>query len=515
MASTPPVNPLTPEAQARLAAIVESSDDAIISKNLNGVILSWNAGAQRIFGYDAEEVIGRSITILIPPDRQHEEPMILARLRAGERIDHYQTIRMTKDGRLIDVSVTISPIRDQSGALVAASKIARDVTEQRRIQRELQEAKDAAEAASRAKDQFLSVLSHELRTPLTPVLAAISYIESNPQLPPEELRGQVGMIRRNIEVEARLVDDLLDLTRINRGKFQLHFEVVDAHAVLRNALSIFQADIDRKGLEMTVALHARDRHVWADPARLHQVFLNLLSNAVKFTPEGGAVTVRSSNGGAGAITIEIIDTGIGIDAELLSRMFEPFEQGEHTISRLFGGLGLGLSIVKSIMEMHKSSVTAASPGRGRGATFTLGLATVPPAREQHSARETPAQQDEKPLCRILLVEDHADTRTVMARLLRSFGFAVSAAGSVKEALEMAEAERFDLLVSDIGLPDGSGIDVMRTLKDRQGIKGIALSGYGQDDDIRRSREAGFETHLTKPINFKTLEQVIMKMAGSN
>ena len=514
MADTAPNDILRPEAQARLAAIVESSDDAIVSKNLDGVILSWNKGAERIFGYTAEEAIGRSITMLIPPDRQHEEPMILSRLRKGERIDHYETVRITRDGRLIDVSVTISPMRNSAGELFAASKIARDITDQKRVQRELQQAKEMAEAASRAKDQFLSALSHELRTPLTPVLAAISFIENNPQLPPEELRGQVGMIRRNVEAEARLVDDLLDLTRITRGKLRLHFEVADAHAVLRTALAAYQSEVDRKGLEMTVALRAKERQVWADAARLQQVFLNLLSNAVKYTPEGGAVTVRTSNPREGAIAFEVADTGIGLEPELLPRMFNAFEQGEQTQVRALGGLGLGLSIVKSILDMHKATVTAASPGRNQGATFTVEMSTV----SQDQDPSPPAQEepkDEEPRFHILLVEDHADTRSVMARLLRSFGFAVSAAGTVKDALHLAETERFDLLVSDIGLPDGSGVELMKTLKDRQGIRGIALSGFGQEDDVRRSRDAGFETHLTKPVDFHTLRQVIKQFAGTN
>ena len=513
MPDSPPNDLLRIEAQARLASIVESSDDAIVSKNLDGIILSWNRGAERIFGYTAEQAIGRSITMLIPPDRQHEEPMILSRLRAGERIDHYETVRLTRDGRLIDVSVTISPMRNAAGELFAASKIARDITDQKRVQRELEEAKEVAEAASRAKDQFLSALSHELRTPLTPILAAISFIESNPQLPAEELRGQVGMIRRNVEAEARLVDDLLDLTRISRGKLRLHFEVVDAHAVLRTAMAAYQSEVDRKGLKMAVALRARERHVWADAARLQQVFLNLLSNAVKFTPEGGAIAVRSSNPREGAIAFEIADTGIGLDAELLPRMFGAFEQGQ-SVGRALGGLGLGLAIVRSILDLHKATVTASSPGRNQGSTFIVELATSAPAPGQPGPAVDPPAV-EKPTFRILLVEDHGDTRTVLARLLRSFGFAVSAAGSVKEALRLAEAERFDLLVSDIGLPDGSGVEVMRVLKDRQGIRGIALSGFGQEDDVRRSRDAGFETHLTKPVDFHTLRQVIKQFSGSN
>src|SRR5688572_5034252 len=226
------------EAQARLAAIVESSDDAIVSKTLEGVITSWNKGAERIFGYTAEEAVGRSITMLIPADRQAEEPEILRRILTGERVDHFETIRQRKDGRLINVSVTISPVRGPGGRIIGASKVARDVTEQKRVEQELKAAKEAAEAASRAKDDFLSVLSHELRTPLTPVLAAVSFLANNPAVTVEELRGHPDMIRRNVETEARLVDDLLDLTRIARGKIRLHFEVADAHAVARNAVAM-------------------------------------------------------------------------------------------------------------------------------------------------------------------------------------------------------------------------------------------------------------------------------------
>jgi PAS domain S-box-containing protein len=507
------------EAHARLAAIVESSDDAIVSKSLDGVILTWNRGAERIFGYTAAEAVGRPITILIPPDRQHEEPQILARLRAGERIDHYETVRIAKDGRYLDVSVTISPVRDATGRIVAASKVARDVTEQRRALRELKAAKEAAETASRAKDQFLSVLSHELRTPLTPVLAAVSFLATNPNLTAADLRDQLDVIRRNVETEARLVDDLLDMTSIARGKVRLHFEVTDAHAALRNTVATFRSELDAKGLSVTLALSAGDHHVWADPGRLQQVLLNLMSNAVKFTPAGGAIDLRTADAG-GRLRIEVADSGTGIEPDVLDRMFNVFEQGERTITRRFGGLGLGLAIVRSLVEMHEGSVTATSGGTNRGATFTVELPTVPPQPHGAPAEAaagatlgggTPAgAAREKP--RILLVEDHADTRHVLARLLQSAGCAVTTAGSAREAMELADRAPFDLLVSDIGLPDGSGLDVMRYVKARHNLKGIALTGFGQDDDLARSSAAGFETHLTKPVNFQMLKEVIRRVA---
>ena len=503
-------------AMARLAAIIESSDDAIVSKTLEGVITSWNKGAERIFGWTAEEVTGKPITIIIPQERLAEEPEILRRIQAGERVDHFETVRKTKDGRLIDVSVTISPVRDQSGRIVGASKIARDITLQKRFEQELRAAKRAAErardeaqSANRAKDHFLSVLSHELRTPLTPVLAAVSMMEADATVP-AHLAEVVAMIRRNIETEARLVDDLLDLTRIARGKVRLHCEVVDAHAIVRNVVQMFQREIDEKLLTLSVSLHAREHHVWVDPGRFQQVLLNLLSNAVKFTPENGSITIRTSNEN-GTIKIEVADTGVGIDADVMPKLFRPFEQGGPAVNRQFGGLGLGLSIVKSLVEMHKASISVTSEGRGRGSSFTLRLdAVAPPAQ---TAPALSADVPGRGHVRVLLVEDHPDTRQVLARLLKSLGCVVTTAGSVKEAIDAAERQPFDLLLSDIGLPDGSGIDVMRHVGARHKLKGVALSGYGQDEDLRRSREAGFETHLTKPVNLQALHEVIRKVTG--
>ena len=502
---------LRQEVQARLAAIVESSDDAIVSKTLDGVVRTWNRGAERIFGYAADEMVGQPIEVIFPPDRKDEEPRILERLRRGERVDHFETVRVRKDGTKIDVSVTISPVRSKDGQIIGASKIARDISAQKDFQRQLHQAKEVAEAASRAKDHFLSVLSHELRTPLTPVLATLSLMEQRAELSPE-LRSEIEMLRRNVEAEARLVDDLLDLTRISRGKIQLHFEVVDAHAAIRNTLTMFQPDIDAKSLEASVALRAREHHVWADPGRLQQVLMNLVSNAIKFTPEGGTITVRSANHGAeDRLAVEVRDTGVGMDPSMLERLFEPFEQGDQSATRPFGGLGLGLSIARSLMEMHKGTIRASSEGPGRGSTFTLDFGIVS-AQDAARAATSPGSHTLAKL-RVLLVEDHADTRFVMRRLLASFGCQVVDVGTVREALDLVERERFDLLVSDIGLPDGSGTEVMRELRTRQGARGIALSGFGQPDDLRRSEEAGFATHLTKPVNLKTLQEVIQRVAG--
>jgi PAS domain S-box-containing protein len=492
---------------ARLVAIIESSDDAIVSKTLQGIIRTWNRGAERIFGWKADEVIGKAINLIIPPDRQHEEPHILSRIQRGERVDHFETVRMTKDGRLIDVSVTISPIRDADGKIVAASKIARDITIQKRFHRELQQAKEAAELANQAKDQFLSILSHELRTPLTPVLAEMSYLESLDDLP-TSIRSNISMIRRNVETEARLVDDLLDLTRIARGKLQLRYEVVDANDAIRAVLSMVQSHSDKKSIELAVGLRAKNHCVWADAGRLQQILLNLLSNAVKFTNEGGTISVRTFNTTDQQLRIEISDNGIGIEPELLPRLFNAFEQTERT--RRFGGLGLGLSIARSLIELHHGTIHAFSEGRDKGATFTLALGTTPPIERAQPA-PAPAKPQKLAGFRVLLVEDHSDTRAAMARLLQALGCTVTVATSVREAVEVAHHGKFDLLISDIGLPDGSGIDVMRSLR-QQNIRGIALSGFGQEEDVQRSRDAGFETHMTKPINFQTLRDIVSRFA---
>ena len=514
---------------ARLVAIIESSDDAIVSKTLDGLIQTWNKGAERIFGWTAEEVIGKPITILIPPERQQEEPKILARLRLGERVDHFETIRQTRDGRLINVSVTISPVRDVTGRIIGASKIARDITLQKQFHEQIVAARDAAEDArrmadvakqeaerarieaenaSRAKDHFLSVLSHELRTPLTPVLGAMTLLERDPSLPEHALE-LMRMIRRNVETEARLVDDLLDLTRIARGKVQLRLEVVDAHASLRNLVTMLTTQIDEKRLTLSLALHAKRHHIWADAGRFQQVLLNLLSNAIKFTPDGGTIALRTANEN-GTLKIEVVDNGVGIDPEALPRLFKPFEQGEQTVTRKFGGLGLGLSIVQSLVEMHKASVSAFSEGLGKGATFTLRFTEVSPDSSPIPSI-TPAEPSQLPKSRILVVEDHGDTRRVLVKLLESLGCTVTTASSVKEAIAAAETEKFDLLLSDIGLPDGSGLDVMRHFSSRFNIQGIALSGFGQDIDLRKSTEAGFSTHLTKPISLQVLEEVIHRL----
>ena len=360
-----------------------------------------------------------------------------------------------------------------------------------------------------AKDQFLAMLSHELRTPLTPVLASALALESEPALP-REVHESLHMIRRNVELEARLIDDLLDLTRIDRGKVQLNFEVVDAHTLLQNALEICQAEIDRKHLRRSLHLGARKVHLRADPARLQQIFWNLINNAVKFTSSDGQIYISTSNTSKGELRVEIADTGLGIEPESLPKIFDAFEQGGRT---QLGGLGLGLAISKALVEAHKGTITAQSAGRNKGSTFTL----VFPTSERAAAQITPAVSPKLPehqAMRILLVEDHEDSNRSLTNLLRRRGYHVQSALNFQSALNLSAKEEFDVLISDLALPDGSGIDLMQTLQSTRPVLGIALTGFGMEDDVRKCREAGFRHHLVKPIDLNKLDLLIQESAAA-
>lgn len=367
-----------------------------------------------------------------------------------------------------------------------------------------QKARAEAERANLAKDSFLAMLSHELRTPLTPVLTSVLALEQSDGLP-EEIRASLQMIRRNVELEARLIDDLLDLTRISKGKVRLNLEEVDAHSLLRNALEICQADIDKKNLSLSTDFTAGNVRLEADPARLQQIFWNLIKNAVKFTPEGGRLAIRTQDND-GQLEVRVSDSGMGIAAETLPKIFNAFEQGDRM---QLGGLGLGLAISKALVETHRGTLTAESPGKNQGATFT---ATFPVAEHSAGASKNvvPSLPAERKSMRVLLVEDHEDTNRSLTHLLRRRGYHVHAARSVQSALAMAATEQFDVLVSDIGLPDGSGIDLMQKLTTDHPVFGIALTGFGMEEDVRRSHEVGFHHHLIKPVDLNRLDALIQR-----
>jgi signal transduction histidine kinase len=383
---------------------------------------------------------------------------------------------------------------------------------------ELGQARDVAERASSAKDEFLAALSHELRTPLNPVLLLATEAASNPLLP-SGVRGDFDQIARHVMLEARLIDDLLDLTRITRGKLSLDLRVVDAHEALQQALATTQTDIDEKHQVMKLDLRATRCAVSADAVRLQQVLWNVLKNAAKFTPAYGSLTVVTKNEGD-RLLIRITDTGVGMEPEELSRVFETFVQGNHArpnSGHRFGGLGLGLAISRMLMELHGAEITATSAGAGTGSTFTLSFPLVEaPSASAHPAvpvRPNLARPGEASK-RLLLVEDHAATRLSLTRLLERRGYQVDAAGSLAQARELAGRKAFDLVLSDIGLPDGNGYELMAGLRDRAGLTGIALSGYGMEADVAQSKEAGFSAHLTKPVSVQALDTVLASVSHS-
>ncbi len=358
----------------RLAAIVSSSDDAIIGKDLNGVIQSWNRGAEKIFGYTAEEAIGRSITMIIPEDRQHEETEVLSRIRAGFSVEPFETVRRRKNGELLNISLTVSPIRDGSGRIIGASKIARDVTAQRRLQ-------DQADEASRLKDEFLAVLSHELRTPLNTVLGYARMLRREDKRMSAELHERaLEALERNAETLTRLVNDVLDTSRIVTGKLRLAMEPCSVDQVVDAAVDVVRSAAEAKGVEIRQQIE-RGLKVFGDRDRIQQVVWNLMSNAIKFTPSGGVVSVRVGHR-QGSIEIAVEDTGIGIAPEHLPYLFQRFWQAQTGASREYSGLGIGLALARHLVELHGGTIAVASAGPGRGAVFTV---TLPLAaeRERH------------------------------------------------------------------------------------------------------------------------------------
>jgi len=386
---------------------------------------------------------------------------------------------------------------------ITAMALSAGMAERRRVEEELQQQKAVVEAANRTKDHFLAMLSHELRTPLTPVISALESLEIEPEQT-EDARSALAMIRRNIELETQLIDDLLDFTRIARDKMQLRFAPVDAHLAISNVVEICRAEVQSKKLRAHLNLRANAHLVAADTAKFQQIIWNLLKNAVKFTPEDGEITISSSNPSSEGLMISVRDTGIGMDAEIMRRIFDPFEQGNRSFERRFGGLGLGLAISKSLAQAHGGTLTAQSGGCDRGSTFILSMPTLSPAEAATVPLKTTSEASQQGL-KILLVDDHQDTCAALEKLLVRRGYLVAATHNVRSAMEAAVRNKFDLLISDIALPDGTGMDLMMQLRAISNVPGIAISGFG---DIKRSLQAGFSEHLIKPIKLEKLEAAI-------
>lgn len=461
-----------------------------------------------MFGYTREEFETMTFhQLLLPGDIARAEKH-LAQLARGELSQYTVESRcVKKDGSLIWVSVTVTIPHGIPHVRTYAIAVAEDITGRRMAQEEIARQKAAAEAANAAKDRLISIISHELRTPLTPVLAALSGYAPD-HLPPDQ-RNVLEMMRRNLEHEVCLIDDLLDLTRVTHGKLRLNRTTLDLHALLREVEESIRPALEAKGLSLRVLLAAQRHNVFADPARLRQVLLNLLDNAKKFTAPGGRILLVTSLRGA-RIVIRVRDTGIGIEPKMIGRIFEAFEQGEQSTQRRFGGLGLGLSISKGLVEAHGGTLTAESLGPGRGSTFRIELDAV----DQPAA--TPARRPARPGrpgVKVLLVEDHEDTRLILHHMLERRGYRVFSADSVESALDIARREKApDVLVSDIGLPGGSGLLLPQALTRECGrrVPGIALSGFAGEEDVAESLRAGFARHLVKPVEIDVLSEAIQE-----
>ena len=633
-----------------LAAIVESSDDAIISKTLEGIIVTWNRGAELTFGYRAEEVIGLPITILIPPDHENEEPSILERLRKGERVDHYQTVRRCKDGTLLDISLTISPVRDAHGVIVGASKIARNITQQKAAERAVREsdarfrslansapvliwvadatrgcawfnetwlgftgrtvgqengfgwtenvhpddlaalltaysaafdakkpfrhqfrlgrhdgewrwltqsavplfespgsgpsgyigscidvtdflraerekeellgaeraARGEAERLSHLKDEFLATLSHELRTPLNAILGWATLLKRVPVGSADHTRG-LDTIERNARAQSQIIGDLLDMSRIISGKVQLDVQPMDLQEVISAAVDAVRPSAEAKKLRLRVMLDAKAGRMRGDPNRLQQVFWNLLTNAVKFTPSGGRIDIVLERVNS-HVEVSVEDSGVGIKSSFLPFVFDRFRQADASTTRRYGGLGLGLSIVKHLAELHGGSVRVKSAGEGMGSTFIIALpisamreSEPPPRAERPAFAEVDVASVELPSLEgitALVVDDEQDARILINRLIEERGGTAFMASSAAEALEKLGKHRIDILVSDIGMPDVDGYQLIQKIRAQETpnhhLIAIALTAYARNDDRQRALLAGYQMHLAKPVDPREL-----------
>ncbi|MEA2559315.1 MAG: hypothetical protein QOH06_819 [Acidobacteriota bacterium] len=491
--------------------MIECMRQGAVTLTAEGMVLYCNASFSGMLGMPLQHIIGSEVQRLVEPSSLD----FFAALLRQEENGQGEILLKAAEGDPLPVYVAFSELPLEEPGEPVLCMVVTDLTEQKRSER-LERAWTTAEAMNQAKDHFLATLSHELRTPLTPVLAVISSMQGDDRLP-AHFRREISMVRRNVELEARLIDDLLDLTRVSSGKIQLDRRTIDLHEVIEHAVQTSCAGelaTGRRNVE--VELEAEGHHLWGDSPRLTQVFWNLLNNAVKFTPEGGTITVRTRNDSPQQVAVEITDTGMGIDPDVLPRIFDAFEQGEPGVTRRYGGLGLGLAISKAIVELHGGSISVRSDGRDRGTTFSVGLPAEPRPFEAEAAPASQVDETPPARLRVLLVEDHSDTAAALADLMRLHGHDVRIAGTVAQALSAAaEESRIDLVISDLGLPDGNGQDLMRQLAERFGLRGIALSGYGMEEDLRRSREAGFERHLTKPVNLEALEMAIQQVAAGN
>ena len=496
-------------ARAQLAAVVESSDDAIIGMAPDGIVTTWNGGAARLLGYTSQEILGQAIDRVIPAELREAEKATLARIVRGERVDHYETTRMDKDGRTIPVSVRLSPILDRAGRLVGISKIARDVTARKQVE-------EAFRLADRRKDAFLATLAHELRNPLAPIRYATRLLE--PGVPPQMASDAKRMIDRQLAQMAHLLDDLLDVSRVTRGVLEIDHEQLDLREIIETAVASVKPLAEAARQEVTVGLSTEPLSVSGDAVRLAQIIGNLLHNATKYTPAEGHIAVTAS-AAEGEVIVSVKDDGVGIASEALPSLFELFFQLEAPGTRPAGGLGIGLSLARDLVRLHGGRIEAHSAGPGLGSEFIIRL----PHAKEAPALTGPVAAPEKitalgaaGIC-VLIVDDNIDAATSLSYVLALAGYQTALAHDGKRALELAEKLHPSVVLLDIGLPCMSGHEVARRLRAApwgQDMRLIAVTGWGHETDRAKSLEAGFDTHLTKPIDPEMLLQHIARAARS-
>jgi PAS domain S-box-containing protein len=499
---------------ARLAAIVESSEDAIIGLDVAGRITSWNPSAERMFGFRAEEAIGQPIAIIVPPDRRGEEQRVLDALASGARFEHYETVRTTKDGRAVELSLTVSAILDRSGAIVGASKVARDITARKRIERE-------HENSDRRRNEFLETLAHELRNPLAPIRSSLELLRLSGDVSPT-VRHVHEMLERQVRHLVALVDDLVDVSRITHGRIELQRQRFNFSDAVRVAVDVIRPIIEARRQHLTVSMPPDPVPVDGDLARLTQVVTKLLQNATKFTHEGGEIGVDVSRSD-GEIVLRVADNGRGIDPEFLPQVFALFAQGDRPSEHESAGLGVGLTLVQQLAELHGGRAGAHSEGIGRGAEFVVRLpASDRPGATRDRASAAPADGPADGRVRlpgpVLVVEDNRDAAESLSLLLQYLGAQVVVAHDGTDALAAISEHQPSVVLLDLGLPGMDGYQVAEMIRAHpllHDTRLIALTGWGHDEARRRTREAGFEHHLVKPVDAEVLRSLLLTIGQTS
>jgi PAS domain S-box-containing protein len=501
------------EAKFFLAAIVESSEDSIVTVNFDGKITSWNKGAERVYGYPAGEAIGQPLNMLIFSQDLKDLLSNIDKIKHGEKVGIFDTVRLNKDGQEINLEIIMSPVKDASGQIIGVSTFARDITQRIRLERQTQEQAEALADINRRKDEFLAMLSHELRNPLSPILNALHILKLGPSENPLQQQART-VIERQVGQLTHLIEDLLEITRISTGRIKLHLERLDVGHSAKLAVESVQPLIASRKHELSMSLPSEPVWIQADPVRLEQVMVNLLTNAAKYTDEGGHIWLTVKQEGAEAV-LQVRDSGLGIAPELLPHIFDLFSQGDRSLDRSQGGLGIGLTLVQRLVELHRGTVEAHSEGLGKGSEFTVRLpmllspvSNLPTPSEETARQTTPAG-------RVLVVDDNVDVANMVTVLLQVSGYEVRVAYTAQTALEMAIEYQPNIILLDIGLPDIDGYEVARRLREHSQLKDVklvAVTGYGREVDRQRSQEAGFDYHLVKPVDPIKLEALLGKLA---